>query len=52
LAAAIKAKKGVDPDIEVGSGGVFEVFKDGQLVFSKKALGRFPDSDEEVLSKL
>ena len=30
-----------------GSGGVFEVSVDGDLRFSKKALGRFP-SDEEI----
>jgi len=36
----------------VGSGGgVFEVTADGQLVFSKKAQGRFPE-DEEVLGPL
>jgi len=29
-----------------GSGGVFEVKVDGALVFSKAALGRFPDPDE------
>jgi len=35
-----------------GSGGVFEVSADGRLVFSKKALGRFPDSENEVLDAL
>jgi selenoprotein W-related protein len=29
------------------SGGVFEIIVDDDLVFSKKALGRFP-TDEEV----
>jgi len=29
------------------SGGVFEISVDGQLRFSKKALGRFP-TDEEI----
>jgi len=29
-------------------GGVFEVVADGEFVFSKKSLGRFPD-DGEVL---
>jgi selenoprotein W-related protein len=29
-----------------GSGGIFEVAKDGQLIFSKKQMGRFPDLDE------
>lgn len=28
------------------SGGVFEVTVDGQLRFSKKALGRFPTEEE------
>lgn len=30
-----------------GGGGVFEITVDGELAFSKKALGRFP-TDEEV----
>ncbi len=29
-----------------GSGGVFEVVMDGDLLFSKKALSRFPDPGE------
>ena len=33
------------------SGGVFEVAADGDLVFSKKEMGRFPE-DEEVLVPL
>jgi selenoprotein W-related protein len=33
------------------SGGVFEVTADDQLIFSKKAQGRFPE-DEEVLGPL
>lgn len=28
------------------SGGVFEVSRNGESVFSKKALGRFPEWDE------
>ncbi|MCB2215523.1 MAG: Rdx family protein [Desulfobulbaceae bacterium] len=37
-----------DADIELvaSSGGVFEVTVDGQLVFSKKKLGRFPEAEE------
>ncbi|CCO07426.1 SelT/selW/selH selenoprotein (fragment) [Desulforamulus hydrothermalis Lam5 = DSM 18033] len=27
-------------------GGVFEVKKNGTLIFSKKELGRFPDAEE------
>jgi selT/selW/selH-like putative selenoprotein len=52
LAAAIKAAKGVEVELDVGSGGVFEVFKDDVLVFSKKQLGRFPDSNDEVIGVL
>ena len=29
-------------------GGVYEIQKDGKLVFSKKQLGRFPDLEEIV----
>ncbi|MCB9915283.1 MAG: SelT/SelW/SelH family protein [Planctomycetes bacterium] len=29
-----------------GSGGVFEVSRDGELVFSKRQLGRFPAYQE------
>ncbi len=31
-----------------GSGGVFEVTVDGNLVFSKKAEGRFPEDQEAI----
>jgi len=52
LEAAIKQEF---PDAEVelisSGGGVFEVCKDGELIFSKKETGRFPEH-EEVLSKL
>ena len=34
-----------------GKNGVFEVEKDGNLIFSKKQLGRFPEH-EEILEKL
>jgi selenoprotein W-related protein len=33
-------------EIIPSTGGVFEVFKDGELVFSKKESGRFPEWDE------
>ncbi len=32
-------------------GGVFEVSRDGELVFSKRQLGRFPDW-QEIKTKL
>lgn len=37
-----------DYDVEIikGSGGVFDIVVDGELVFSKKQLGRFPEDQE------
>jgi len=32
-------------------GGVFEVVKDGKLIFSKKATGRFPEN-KEIFKKI
>ncbi|MGZ5896894.1 MAG: Rdx family protein [Xanthobacteraceae bacterium] len=43
-----------DADVELvrSSGGVFEIFDDGQLKFSKKATGRFPtDAEVDALVK-
>ena len=34
-------------DLIESSGGAFEVFRDGKLLFSKKQLKRFP-TDEEI----
>ena len=34
------------PTLLKGAGGVFEVSVDGDLIFSKKAEGRFPEDDE------
>ena len=33
-----------------GSGGVFEVVKDGDLIFSKRSEGRFPKPSEIITS--
>jgi selT/selW/selH-like putative selenoprotein len=46
LAADIERKLGLDATLERGSSGVFEVFADGELLFSKRATGRFPLPDE------
>jgi selenoprotein W-related protein len=48
LAAELKQALGADCDLIASGGGVFEVAVDGKMVFSKKALDRFPD-DGEVL---
>ena len=42
------AKFGADLEFVKSSGGVFEVSADESLVFSKKSLGRFPESGELV----
>jgi selenoprotein W-related protein len=43
----IAKKSQADINLVKSSGGVFEIKIDGELVFSKRALGRFP-TDEEV----
>lgn len=46
MADAIKDRYGVDVKLIESGGGVFEVVKDGELIFSKKAVGRFPEHNE------
>ena len=36
----------MEPELIASGGGVFEVEVDGQLIFSKKALDRFPEDGE------
>jgi len=54
LAAAIKDAFDVDPTVQSGTPGQFDVSVDGQLVFSKHAEGRFPEPQEvlDAMSKL
>jgi selenoprotein W-related protein len=40
-----------DVEIVPGTGGIFDVHVDGELVFTKKMLGRYPDP-EDVLPLL
>jgi len=52
LEAAIRsANPAIDLELIEGSGGIFEVKKDGKLIFSKRQAGRFP-TDEEILQQL
>jgi selenoprotein W-related protein len=46
LAAELKKARGIESKLIKGSGGQFEVVLDGKLIFSKKAVGRFPDNHE------
>jgi len=51
LAAALKDRYGIKAEMIKSGGGVFEVVKDGKLIFSKKASGRFPNN-QEVFDKI
>jgi len=55
LVAGILEKYGESIDsltIHPSSGGVYEIWKDDKLIFSKKQEGRFPLSDDEVINQL
>jgi len=51
LAAAIRDSVGLETTIEPGNSGEFTVTSDGDLLFSKQEVGRFPE-EAEVLQKL
>lgn len=46
MSAEINATSGVTPELLGGGGGVFDVKVDGELIFSKFQLHRFPESGE------
>lgn len=46
MAASLAKEFGIDAELMRGTGGVFDVRVDGQLVFSKHEVGRFPEDDE------
>jgi selenoprotein W-related protein len=48
LADALKKKLNIEAELIPGSGGIFDVKADGQMVFSKKVAGRFPESTEVI----
>jgi len=48
LAEKLREKTGVETKLIKSSGGVFEVVYNGELIFSKKKTGRFPDPDKIV----
>ena len=51
MADAIKGQYNLNVELIKSGGGVFEVVKDGELIFSKKAVGRFPEHGE-IFDKL
>lgn len=46
MAAELKAELGVEATLNPGSGGVFEVSRDGEIVYAKADTGRFPKPGE------
>ena len=48
MAAAIRDVFGVDAELRKGDSGIFDVHRDGELIFSKHQAGRFPSEDEVV----
>ncbi len=46
-------KHNADTEVELikGGGGAFEVCRDGELIYSKLSVGRFPET-EEILELL
>jgi predicted Rdx family selenoprotein len=48
LAATLKDAFGFESELVEGKNGIFDVVADGTMVFSKHAMGRFPNDDEVV----
>jgi selT/selW/selH-like putative selenoprotein len=48
LGARLTRDLGIEPELVPGDRGVFDVFVDGKLIFSKYTAGRFPDETEIV----
>ena len=47
MEAELKSRfPGVETKLISSGGGVYEIILDGELIFSKKTLGRFPDDGE------
>ena len=42
---------GLETELIASGGGVFEVLADGELIFSKKQLNRFPE-DAEIIARI
>ncbi len=50
MARILEEWEGLIGTLEVipGKGGIFDVHVDGELVFTKRMLGRYPDPDDVV----
>ena len=47
----IRAQRSVESELVGGSGGIFDVHVDGELIYSKHETGRFP-TESEILDRL
>jgi selT/selW/selH-like putative selenoprotein len=48
LEAAIKDRLAAEVELVAGTGGVFAVFREGELIFSKNREKRFPETAEII----
>ncbi len=46
MSAEIEQACGVQPVLIPGAGGIFDVIENGDMLFSKFEVGRFPEPDE------
>lgn len=46
MATDLKKRLGIESTLIPGGGGVFDVTVDGKVIFSKKSVGRFPETQE------
>ncbi len=46
MSKEIRTKTGLDPELTPGSGGIFDIKLNGETVFSKHEVGRFPKDGE------
>lgn len=51
MQASIKKKYGITAELEEGAGGIFEVYIDGETVYSNQTTYRFP-TDEEIFAQI
>jgi len=48
LAASIRERLGIAPEVLPGDIGMFDVVVDGRVVYSKQKTGKFPVADEVI----
>jgi len=46
VSAEIRVATGIEPELVAGGGGIFEIRRDGELIWKKQRSGHFPDDGE------